>query len=179
MKPLLKTILSRELHDPKVVIYNWLDEYDIKNYTINNKGEIDVDGDVNLSRCNLTEFPSFIQFDTIKGNFDCIYNNLTSLKGSPRKVGGHFDCSYNELTTLKESPKEVGGSFNCTYNKLTSLEGSPKEVGGSFNCSRNNLTSLEGAPEIVEKYFYCNRNKVQFTEDDVRRVCKVGSEISV
>ena len=39
-------------------IQSWLDEHGIKKYTINNKGEIDVDEDVSLSRCDLTEFPS-------------------------------------------------------------------------------------------------------------------------
>ena len=56
MKPLLETILSRKLHDPRAIIYKWLDEYGIKNYTLNDKGEIDVNGDVNLRKKDLKSF---------------------------------------------------------------------------------------------------------------------------
>ena len=194
MKSLLETILSRKLHDPKVVIYNWLDEYDIKNYTVNDKAEIDVDGDVNLMRKGLKEFPSFIQFGVVKGFFDCSYNNLTSLKGSPKEVDGDFDCGSNKLITLEGAPKEVSGSFDCCSNKLTSLEGSPREVKGFFDCSYNQLTSLKGSPKKVGGFFACGHNSLRdlkgspnkvegcfnciknttkFTEDDVKNVCIV------
>ena len=104
MKPLYESIMQSRFPVHKIdesilnksgvgkiyQIQSWLDEYGIKNYTINNKGEVDVDGDVNLMRKGLTEIPSFIQFGTIKGNFDCSYNNLMYLKGAPKKVSGIF-----------------------------------------------------------------------------------------
>ena len=158
MKPLLETILSRKLHDPKVVIYSWLDEYGIKNYTVNDKGEIDVNGDVDLSYRGLKEFPSYIQFGTVKGGFDCYYNNLTSLRGCPRVVKK---------------------SFYCHDNNLVSLEGSPEEVEFSFLCQSNNLRDLKGAPKKVGRDFYCDSNSTQFTEDDVKKVCKVRGKIFV
>ena len=192
MKSLLETILSRKLHDPKVVIYNWLDEHEIKNYTLNDRGEVDVDGGVDLRKKGLKEFPSFIQFGIVKGFFDCSYNNLTSLKGAPKEVGSKFDCRYNELISLEESPKEVGedfycqgnnlttlkgapnrvnGYFNCTFNNLITLEGAPSEVGRDFDCYSNNLTTLKGAPNRVKGYFNCSINSTQFTKDDVKKVC--------
>ena len=198
MKPLLETILSRKLHDPKVVIYNWLDEHEIKNYTINDRGEIDVDGDVNLRKKGLKEFPSFIQFDVVKGSFICAFNQLTSLRGCPQVVKKSFYCNSNELTSLEGAPIEVGrsflcfgnkltslegspenvdGDFICTFNKLTTLEGAPKEVSGDFLCHNNKLTSLKGSPNKVEGCFNCINNTTKFTEDDVKNVCIVKNII--
>ena len=200
MKPLLETILSRKLHDPKVVIYDWLKKYGIENYTVNDKGEVDVDGNVNLAREKLTEFPSFIQFGTVKGDFICNYNLLTTLEGAPKKVGGNFlcysnnlttlegapreitgrfDCSYNDLTSLEGAPKKVGKSFYCYHNHLTTLKGSPEKVGGDFKCYENKLTTLKGAPREVGGWFDCSFNKTQFTKEDVKKVCNVLMYINV
>ena len=124
-------------------IQSWLDEHDIENYTINNKGEIDVDGDVLLSNCGLTELPPFIQFGTVKGCFNCSFNGLVSLRGVPNTVGGRFNCSYNSLKSLEGAPKKINGSFFCNNNNLETLKGSPEEVGGSLYCYCNNLTTLK------------------------------------
>ena len=60
-------------------------KYRITNYTINEDGSIDVDGDVNLSGAKLTKLP--LNFRSVSGNFNCSYNQLTSLEGSPQSVG--------------------------------------------------------------------------------------------
>ena len=39
------------------VIESWCEEMGIQNYTINSKGEIDVDGDVDLIRNTFNELP--------------------------------------------------------------------------------------------------------------------------
>ena len=160
MKSLYESILSSTNTGKASIIKAWLDEHNIKNYTINSKGEVDVDGDVNLSGRGLTEFPSYIQFGNVKGNFFCNNNNLTTLKGAPKKVGGGFECKYNKLTTLKVAPKDIGGYFECSFNNLISLEGAPIEVNSYFDCSNNKLTSLEGAPERVGMSFICRNNKL-------------------
>ncbi len=85
-----------------------------------------------------------------EGDFDCSYNKLTSIEGSPKEVGGGFYCDHNSLTSLEGCPKEVGGDFYCNDNSLTSLEGSPKEVGGHFDCHDNKLTPLEGCPKTYQ-----------------------------
>ena len=71
-------------------VYDSLLRYGIKNYTINNDGSIDVDGNVKLSRINLTNLP--FKFGKISGNFYCSNNLLTSLEGAPTSVGGEFYC---------------------------------------------------------------------------------------
>jgi len=74
-------------------IREWLEQMGIENYTINDDGTVDVDGDVNISNKNLTEIP--IQFGKVNGNFWCNNNELTTLKGVPRIVGGIFSCSIH------------------------------------------------------------------------------------
>jgi hypothetical protein len=113
------------------------------------------------------------------GDFGCSYNQLTSLEGAPSSVGGSFDCSHNQLTSLKGAPSSVGGDFYCINNNLTSLEGAPNSVGENFGCRNNNLTSLEGAPSSVGGDFSCRNNKKQFTEEEVRIVCKVNGKVYV
>ena len=91
---------------------------------------------------------------------------------------------YLELKDLTEFPEYiqfgiVKGYFDCEFNRLISLKGAPKRVDGNFYCSHNKLTTLKGAPETVGGSFYCSNNRVQFTEEDVRKVCKVEGRISV
>jgi hypothetical protein len=50
-------------------------------------------------------------------------------------------------------------------------------VKGYFSCSNNQLTSLEGSPKEVGGDFFCKNNKIKFTEEDVRKVCKVKGRI--
>ncbi len=110
-------------------------KYKIKNYTINDDGSIDVNGDVGLSYGVLTELP--LVFNKVTGDFYCYENRLTSLKGSPKWVGGNFSCYDNHLTSLEFSPEYVGCDFFCDFNDLTDLVGSPKYIGGDFLCGHN------------------------------------------
>jgi hypothetical protein len=158
-------------------------KYGIENYTINEDGKIDVDGNVNLSSKKLTELPlkfrylggGFYCYNNqltslegcpilVGGGFYCYGNNLTSLKGSPQSVGGSFKCCNNKLTTLEGAPSSVGNDFSCFNNKLTTLEGVPISVGGSFDCYGNQLTSLEGCPTSVGGDFDCHKNKLTSLE---------------
>ena len=132
------------------------EQYSIENYTINDDGLVDVDGDVDLFELGLNEIP--LKFNHVSGNFNCSHNNLTDLKGSPKYVSGSFFCSDNNLTSLEFCPKEVGENFYCYNNDLTTLLGSPNEVGGGFYCDRNDLTTLEFSPESMGGDFVCYRN---------------------
>ena len=116
--------------------------YNIKKYTINPDGSIDVDGDVNLSFDKLDKLP--LRFNRVGGDFTCMHNNLTTLRGCPNYVGGSFGCGNNQLTSLEGCPKEVGDTFYCSSNKLTSLKGGPEKVYDMFYCGGNPLESLDG-----------------------------------
>jgi len=132
------------------------EKYQIKNYSINSDGSIDVDGDVDISKQNLTKFP--IVFNNVSGNFTCKDNMIKSLKGGPVTVGGNFVCAFNDLSSLAGSPESVGDDFSCKFNNLKNLIGSPRNINGMFSCGVNKLTSLEGAPDTVGGNFECYDN---------------------
>ena len=114
----------------KAEIEAWCEDMGIKNYTINSKGEIDVDGGVNLRHNTFKELP--YKFGNVGGNFLLSYcKNLISLKNCPNHVGDSFGCD------------------NCP--KLNSLEGGPSYVGWNFYCG---ACKLKFAKEEV--MFYCN-----------------------
>jgi hypothetical protein len=115
------------------------EKYNITNYTINDDGSIDVNGNVDLYYIELTELP--LIFNKVTGYFDCGRNNLTSLKGSPVWVGGNFNCNYNRLPSLEFSPDYVGGWFDCCDNLLTDNY-CDTEIGGGFhtNLKQDGLT---------------------------------------
>ena len=94
-------------------IKSWCEEMGIKNYTINSKGEIDVNGYVDLRCRDFKELP--YKFGKVKGYF--------TLEG----------CK--NLTTLKNCPNYTDESFSCgECPKINSLEGCPKEVKRNFWC---------------------------------------------
>ena len=132
--------------------------YEIENWSINDQGLVDINGNVNLSSRYLTELP--LSFGKVTGNFYCNQNRLTTLEGSPRQVYKSFFCGDNKLTTLEGAPEKVGGYFICSDNDLGNLRGAPKEVGGHFFCTSNLLTTLEGAPRLVDGSFVCPGNKI-------------------
>ena len=132
MKTLKESILNRSSHggdaSKRRMIEEWLKEYNIKNYTINDDLTIDVDGFVFLNKENLKEFPDYIQFGVVKSYFSCYRNQLTSLRGCPREVHEYFDCSYNNLTSLEGAPREVRGLFDCSKNNIQFTEEDVRKV---------------------------------------------------
>ena len=126
--------------------------YKITNYTINDDGSIDVNGDVYLINKGLTELP--LIFNRVTGEFDCSRNRLTSLKGSPRWVGRYFDCGNNRLASLEFSPDYVGDGFYCGWNQLTDNY-SDTEIGGDF------YTSLEQDGLIINNNRVTNYKEFQ------------------
>ena len=115
----------------------WCDEMCIKKYTINDKGEIDVDGDVDLASRYFKELP--YKFGVVKGYF-----NLDGCE---------------KLISIKNCPNEICGYFSCS------------------NCPQ--LDSLEGCPKKVKTHFYCYDCKKNFTEKEVKTLCKVTGKIIV
>jgi hypothetical protein len=135
------------------------EKYNIKNYTINDDGSIDVNDSVILCQFELTELP--LLFNKVTGGFDCNINKLTTLKGSPKWIGGNFGCMYNNLTSLEFGPEYVSGYFTCINNDLSDLVGSPKQVDGNFNCINNGkLTNPKGCSEKIGGLFYCSKTRL-------------------
>ena len=141
----------------RLQIEEWLEKNNIEvnsKFIINKDYTIDIDEFIYRGNGN---FPEYIQFNICKFIFRIVDSGMTSLRGCPR-ICHDFNCSFNELTTLKGGPVEVSGIFNCANNKLTSLEGCPKKFGFRFDCRFNRLTSLEGAPKKVDGNFDCASN---------------------
>lgn len=151
------------------LIKKWLEQSVIQKYTINDDLTIDVFGDVYLRNRyigdkNNGEFPLYIKFGKIQGDFVCSENQLTSLRGCPDIVYGDFDCRKNKLTSLKGCPTFSGGDFDCRNNELKSLEYSPQKNIQSFHCEDNKLISLKGCPQIINGNFCCHNNELKSLE---------------
>ena len=148
-------------------IHKICEKYYINNYTINDDLSIDVDGKVDLSHFyykdddpkKLTRLP--LNFNIIRGSFDCDFNNLTSLKGCPKIVEGNFHCNNNKLETLEYGPEEVQGVYNCSTNKLISLKGSPDYINKEFVCDHTKIKTFDGAPKYTNYDFFCRANNIR------------------
>jgi hypothetical protein len=163
----------RNFNEQEKSIEDWCQILWLKNYEIIMDGIIDVNGDVkiNINRDLriLREMP--INFGVVSGYFECLNNNLISLKGCPNKVYGQFfSYEHNLLSSLEGCPEKVSGSIRFFGNKLTTLEGAPKEVFGSFECGSNKLTSLEGSPIKVGRNFSCGWNILESLEGGPKKV---------
>jgi hypothetical protein len=178
----LKVILYNRIYfcennmifDNRVMTKRWLDALKVKNYTINEDLTVDVNGNVNLARLNLPEIR--VQFGMINGNFDCSYNELTTLKGTPYQITGAFDCNKNKLTTLENGPKKTW-YYTCTENQLISLLGAPEEVTASFNCSHNLLKNLDYLPKKIGDTLKLSYNNITSIEQLIN--CQIGVALEV
>ena len=108
MKTLYESILESLLDINRDSIFKLIDSW-CKN---NVKGKYEIDkktltinssSDIQIIDKSLTEFPSYIHFGTVKGDFFCSgCGSLKSLKGVPKEVGRDFLCNYcNSLTSLE------------------------------------------------------------------------------
>ena len=135
----------------------WLDKSSHKSWSINElTGKIDVIGNFESMDSNKLGFRG-VKFGEVSGDFLIGDLGLTSLEGSPEKVGGSFRIYNNsKLTSLKGGPLEVVQSFMCTESNLSSLEGSPLKVGGEFYI-RPVPASIFGAPLEIGRKFSLGR----------------------
>jgi len=93
------------------LIKNWLDEYDIENYTINDDFTIDVKGNVVFGADTLKKLPDFIQFNIVSGYFDLQGVGIETLKGCPYECND-FSCSHNiNLKSLKYGPQIINNQL--------------------------------------------------------------------
>ena len=122
------------IKESKEDIHSICKKYGIENYTINDDGSIDVDDNVNLYDKGLTELP--LIFGKVSGYFDYSNNELTSLEGSPNKVGSFF-CSNNELTSLEGISKYISKGIYCEDNKLRDVKGIRDGWRGKFDVEGN------------------------------------------
>lgn len=107
-----------------------------------------------VSNLNLSTLEGLGLPASVKKDFNCSSNNLTSLIGAPEILATeNFSCGNNDLVSpLEGAPKECS-IFEAQTNKLTTCEGFPRKV-QAVHMSRNEFTTYKG----IEKNFdYCRR----------------------
>ena len=155
----------------------WLDNHKVENYKINiETGEVDVYGDVDLSKHNLYDVHDdenlnryntsdfCVKFRNVYGDFDCSNNHITSLDNVPDWIGGDFDCSNIKLNFLGDKSLYVGGNLYCFKNSiLTSLA---KKVVTIAKDSRLDLQTpvFETIKNIVVKGAVCYTHPKEFLD---------------
>jgi hypothetical protein len=94
-------------------------------------------------------------------------------------VDGSVDIRGMGLTEIPVKFGYVSRDFNCSDNLLTTLKNAPNHVSKHFYCEGNNLTSLEFAPDYVGQDFWCysQKNEHKFTEEEVRKFCRVMYDV--
>jgi hypothetical protein len=149
--PLAKPKMPSKQTAPKVTLEDWLAKHNIKNYTINNDGSLDVKGAVFLDDFRGPHLP--IKFNDVSDDFSCSGGMLTTLENCPTTVGGSFWVNHNQLTSLEGFPTHVGGSVSISGNdKLASLDGINGLIVGSnfFGEGLTSLTSLKGISKQIK-----------------------------
>ena len=66
-----------------------------------------INQDVDLSHLYFKALPEWLSEVRVNGSFWCNNNQLTSLEGSPEKVGGDFYCYNNPGKFTKEDVRKV------------------------------------------------------------------------
>ena len=112
LKILLENYGSKEplYFGPKEDKDNWFKWLKKLKPEIHADGSVSTDKTVKMYREKLTRLP--FNFNSVKGDFNCVLNNLTSLEGAPKFVGGSFSCFGNELTSLEGAPEVIEGKFD-------------------------------------------------------------------
>ena len=120
--------------------------------SINNDGVVDIQGDIE-TRDNgpINKFP--LKFDNISGYFYCSHNDLTSLEGSPNRVGESFSCTNNPLVSLKGMPEYIGGKIRISYSpKLPLLRLLIPKRGVEFPTPRDNYVYVQKIQKVLNQF---------------------------
>lgn len=131
---------------------------EMDDFIVNDKGLIDVEGNVMFRDYNCEKLP--FKFGNVTGDFLIGWCGLRTLKGSPNYVGGDFFCNDNNLTSLKNGPKYVGGNYNCANNRLKSLKYLPKKL-SSLMCFCNKIKSLKHLPNEIIGDLFLHENRLK------------------
>lgn len=143
--------MSQFLTNKKDVAH-WLRKMRVFNYFIHEDLTVDVNGiGVNLSNKKLKFIP--VQFGVVQGTFNCMNNQLSSLRGSPKVIESDFLCMENQLTTLEYGPKEVKGQYVADSNQLTSLKGIPEKIDKSLFVKDNPIKDFTYLPKEIKEIF--------------------------
>ena len=105
-------------------IKDWMDDYEIKKYRINEDYTIDTFGHVDLNCMGLYKLPDYIKFNRAHDEFWINWNNLHNLIGCPKICDSNFFINGNPLKSLEGLPQKIGQSL--TISKVCGF--SEKEI---------------------------------------------------
>lgn len=91
----------------KWLIINWLKEKHVNNYIINDDLTIDINGNVDLVGFDLKDFPPYIQFNEVKGDFICDNPDMISNAELSKKVEGNIFVYGSHKHTLNEISRPI------------------------------------------------------------------------
>ena len=180
-KPNNKGLYEVVIHDGIKLKDRWHteDKQNVKSLTNGHFVIKKVKGDYEIHHCELDSLegcPEEIAGSCYIGNVT-YRGHVTTLKGSPKKIGKSFKFTLLHLESFDYLP-EVGESLICGGSSIKSLKGCPKHIKEFFKCCWNrNLTSLEGCPEVVDGDFIKNDCGKRFTKKSVEKYCTVKGVI--
>lgn len=125
----------------KIIIKNWLDDYNIRNYQILDDYTINTYDEVILNCAGLMELPDFIKFNEAYKDFHINWNNLKDLKKCPKIVRGNFFVNGNPLISLEGIPKRIEGIISIA--KVCGFTEEDIKKVCDIKGSQVNLTSME------------------------------------
>jgi hypothetical protein len=129
----------------------FLDVVCFDKWTLNENGEVDVEGTVDMSGLGLTEIP--VKFGSIR----YIYSD-----DDEWRPGWGFNCSGNNLTTLKNCPNSIENGISIRSNPLTEYFKNIKEE--DFPLWKDLYWSA-----VLEEYpFLINIGKKYRSRDDLK-----------
>lgn len=153
-------VVSRTMDEMRVYDWEYVD------------GVVNVNCDVRIFG-KFKEFPEWLQWGTIKGNFSVVDCGLKSLRGAPKKVKYIFDCSMNELESLAGCEEMECDAFCCDRNQLKDLEGAPYSIPQWFSCCHNPIKSFKGIPRFIGWTFEARKTKKHMNDDDILGICNI------
>jgi acetyltransferase-like isoleucine patch superfamily enzyme len=115
------------------MIKKWLDDFDVRQYTINDDLSIDALNNLDFSYDTI-EFPKYIKFRKVIGDFRLKHTDISSLIGGPEIVTGSFYCINTTLDSLDGAPIEIYNDCNIYDN----VNITPNEIDKFKNTSEIN-----------------------------------------
>lgn len=160
----LNEIASKDRQEIEKFLRRWTDRgskgYEpLKNYTINEDGTIDVDGDVHVSAhlLGLGKLPYYIKFGIVSETFGWMGSTVQSLRGSPEQCGNFFVDYAVNVNTFEHFPKIINKKLTMYHDGLDTFCGLServKHIGEEIEFSQKAIKSggigliLTGLPKL-------------------------------
>jgi len=135
----------------------WIDE----TFTFNTDGTVIVEGNLDISNIvgSVDHLPGGLK--EVKGNYSISNQPLTSLVGSPERVGGYVNVrSCTRLQNYHGIPRVIGGDLDLSYCNIPSTDGLRGiSVGGDIIVSNFPVYKIPAGINLKGKISICKEMK--------------------